>query len=103
MAHLDVQAVVVRGRNDGVSTKQVEPSHWEGRSTGGLGFAPSRQRAAGTTNVAQPCALVLWGKPKNRAMPRGIERKRKNRFGVKAERGKNHLAAGDNHRTDVHK
>ncbi|MEC3881593.1 hypothetical protein [Parapedobacter sp. 10938] len=37
---------------------------------GGLGFAPLHQRAAGTTTAAQPCVLVLWGKPKNKALSR---------------------------------
>ena len=58
---------------------------------GGLGFAPLRQHAAEATNAAQPCVLVLWGKPKNRTMPprhRAEKKKRRHLVVRKRERTK---------------
>ncbi|WP_449049255.1 hypothetical protein [Parapedobacter sp.] len=64
LAQLDVQAVMGRCSNVGVSTNERNPALGPANSAGGLGFATSHRRAAGTTTAAQPEHLGYLGASK---------------------------------------
>ncbi|MGV3763990.1 hypothetical protein [Parapedobacter sp.] len=61
LAQLDVQAVMGRCSNVGVSTNERDPALGPANSAGGLGFASSHRRAAGNDNCGTAGAPWLLG------------------------------------------